>query len=70
VAVGLKQMGLQPGDKIAFIGRSQSAHWARLAGVQIIVEITFEDAADFWTADNGVKPRVLNNMASVGADIV
>ena len=35
----LRELGLRPGDKVAFIGIGTNADWARLDGVRIVGEI-------------------------------
>jgi hypothetical protein len=35
----LTQLGLRPGDKVAFIGSSINAYWAHLASVKIVAEV-------------------------------
>ena len=39
IAAGLERAGLRAGDKVAYIGPSVDADWARLAGVKIVAEI-------------------------------
>ncbi len=76
VAEELKQMGVQPGDKVASLSYSNNAnaYWARLARVQIVAEL-FPDAFrtdenDFWMADEAVKSRIIETFAKAGADII
>ena len=38
IANGLKQMGVQPGEKVASIGDALYAQWYRLAHVQVVAE--------------------------------
>jgi hypothetical protein len=39
LAKRLTELGLHPGDKVAFIGSSINAYWAHLAGVKIVAEV-------------------------------
>jgi len=70
IARGLRQLGVQPGDRVASIGDSFMAYWARLAGVTIIAEIPCESAELFWAADAAVKSQVLRKFANAGARVV
>lgn len=76
VAEELKRMGLQPGDKIASLNYSNNhnVYWSRLSKVQIVAEV-FSDAYrkdedDFWMADKGVRARIIETLAKVGANII
>ncbi|MCK4261032.1 MAG: hypothetical protein KAX49_18800 [Halanaerobiales bacterium] len=70
VASALKQMGVEPGDKVAFIGHSFSAYWARLARVRIVAEIPSRDVVNFWAADHLIKSRVIKTFAGTGAKVI
>ena len=48
-----QQLGLQPGDEIAFIGAGMNANWARLAKVRIVAEIPLT---------YGRSRRIFNNL--------
>ncbi len=39
LAKRLMQLGLRPGDKVAFIGASINAYWAHLASVKVVAEV-------------------------------
>jgi hypothetical protein len=67
VAEGLKTMGVQAGDKVAYVGATNQAFWARLGRVRIIAEIPDSDAARFWEADSSVRSKVLEVLARPGA---
>lgn len=77
VADGLSQMGIQPGDQVAFIGLGSRAYWARLARVRIVAEIPeseadaeFQEAHKFWAADDFVKSQVMQTFARTGAKVI
>jgi len=70
IAKGLRQIGAQPGDRIAFIGDAQVAYWARLAKVQIIAEIPYKEADKFWQADYSVKSEAIKKLESTGAKMI
>jgi hypothetical protein len=70
VAEGLKNIGIRPGHKVAFIGDSYYAYWARLARVQIIAEIPHRSMDKFLSADRTVKSQVFNALATTGAKVV
>ncbi len=65
MAVRLKEMGVQPSDKLAIIGRGFHAYWARLAGVKIVAELPFRDS--FWGADEAARQRAFSVLAKTGA---
>jgi hypothetical protein len=77
VAEGLKQLGAQPGDKVARIGYGPPAYWARLAGVRIVAEM-FSEEPDFPSVpdvdlafENGrMKPEIVQAFAATGARFV
>ncbi len=70
VAEELKQMGISAGDKVAFIGRSGSSYWARLARVQIVADIPQEEKYTFLEADSLVKSQVYEAFSRTGAKVV
>jgi len=70
VAEGLRQMGLEQGDNVAFIGKSTRAFWAYLAGLRIIAEIDVRSVDDFWVADRSARKEVLKAFATTGAKAV
>jgi 4-amino-4-deoxy-L-arabinose transferase-like glycosyltransferase len=69
-AIKLGELGIRPGDKIAFIGNTFRAHWARLARVRIIAEITRKDAPTYWAADEAVRAGAMEAFAAAGARAV
>lgn len=70
VAEGLNRMGVRSGDKVASLGTSFKAYWARLARVKIVAEIPSEHVRDFWSADSSVRSQVIETFASTGARVV
>jgi len=67
IAERLRSMGLQPGDRVGFIGRGPEAYWARLARLRIIAEIPQAEAGQFWAAPDTVRSRALQAFASTPA---
>jgi hypothetical protein len=67
VAARLRNAGVRPGDKVASIGRAFDGYWARLARVQIAMEIPETEAPKYWTSDGLVKKEIQNAFASAGA---
>ena len=55
LAERFQQLGLRPGDKIAYIGLSINADWARLDGVQIVSEIPVRYIRPQTVWANGVR---------------
>ena len=70
VAEGLREMGVGPGDKVAFIGDSFRAFWAHLAGARVVAEIRKDKVGDFWQANAAVKAELLNAFARAGVKAV
>jgi len=71
VARGLQELGIQPGDKVASIGRTGLAsRWARVARVHIVAEITQKDAPDYWQAEATTKAQVREMLASRGIEAI
>ena len=69
VAEGLRQLGIQPGDRVAmFTDKYSHSNWARLARVKIVAEIP--DANGFWKKDAVVKDQVLKTIEKTGARIL
>jgi hypothetical protein len=70
IAQGLSSIGVQAGDKVASIGYSFAAFWARLARVRIIAEIPSHDAEKFWTAAPPVQAYIIQIFADTGATVI
>jgi len=70
IARQLREMGLQPGDRVAHVGQALKSwsYWARLAGVQIVSELRPEES--FWLADDATRARVIEAFRSTGARAV
>jgi hypothetical protein len=69
-AEGLKEMGLQPGDRVGAIGFDNDAHWAYLAGLYVVAEINTDDTCLFWSESPAVQSQVLQIFAQAGANVV
>ena len=70
VAEELNKFGIRSGDKVAFIGHSFDAYWARLTGVQIIAEIPYKNIDFFWTADHTIKNKVFQIFSDTRAKAI
>jgi hypothetical protein len=70
VADGLRQQGFQPGDKVAFLGYTFDAGWARLARVRIVAEMFPYNPDEFWTADASAQAEAINAFAGTGAKAI
>lgn len=70
IADNLKQMRVRSGDKVACIGDSFDAYWARLARVKIVAEIPQKDVNHFWAADSQIKSQVLQTFSKTGAKLI
>ncbi len=63
VAEGLKKSGIQAGDKLGFIGFTFGTYWARLAKVQIVIEVPKTHEDEFWGAQKDVQRQVIETFA-------
>lgn len=70
VAEGLREVGMVPGEKVAFIGNSFRAFWANLAGLRIVAEIPTRDMGSFWEADLPRRYEVIGTFARTGAKAI
>lgn len=72
VARALNQMGIQPGDRVAWFRRSVwgDFYWARLARIRIIAEIPDEEVDKFWASSPSVQAEVMNALKGAGAKAV
>ena len=70
VANSLNQLGIQPGEKVAILGRYiyPDYHWARLAGVKIVAEVL--DGHAFWTKDSVVRANILKDIERTGSSVI
>ena len=74
VSNGLRAVGIEPGDKIAWIrpntvNVSNNYWWARLARVQIIAEVP-NDGNEFWAANEVTRSAALQSLAHTGVKAV
>ena len=69
-AEGLQRMGVEPGTRVAWIGATFNPAWARLARVQIVVEIPVEHAERYWSADAEIRNEILETFVTAGAEVV
>jgi hypothetical protein len=70
IASRLSSIGLRPGSTIASIGRSFDGYWARLARVQIAMEIPEAEAQKYWSASDSAKATIRGQFAGHGAEAI
>jgi hypothetical protein len=70
VAAALKKLGLQPGQRVASIGRSSESYWARLAAVQISLEIPPKGSNRYWILDSAGRGVVNKVFTDYGATMI
>jgi len=70
VASALRKLGLQRGQKVAAIGRASESYWARLAGVQIAMEIPPQVSDRYWILDAEGRSRVHKALTDHGAAMI
>ncbi len=61
---------IQPGDKVAVIGDSFEAYWARAADVRIVAEVPRRALGEFGAASSTVQSAVLDAFRSAGVRLV
>ncbi|HET8679226.1 MAG TPA: hypothetical protein VFM39_03845, partial [bacterium] len=69
VAQALRQIGVEPGDRVAVIGPGIRAYWARLGRLHIVAEVPAWEEHKFWTADPQTQQTILDRFAAAGAKI-
>jgi hypothetical protein len=70
IALELRQLGLEAGDRVGVIGSGFEAFWARLARVQIVAEMFGWEADPFWLGTSAFQSEVIRAFASTGAAAV
>lgn len=67
VAEHLVVKGVAPGDRVAVIGDSFRAYWARLAEVQIGSELFRTDVDQYWHSQPDIRKAVVESLRKTGA---
>jgi 4-amino-4-deoxy-L-arabinose transferase-like glycosyltransferase len=70
VAEGLRELGLAPNEKVAYIGHSTRGFWAHLLAVRIVAEVRRDKIGDFWEADANRESQVIQAFAGTGVKAV
>jgi hypothetical protein len=70
IASDLQRLGLKKGQRVAFIGYSSEGYWARLAGVQIAMEVSSHFSDRYWTLDAASRNNVHKAFSDHGATMV
>jgi hypothetical protein len=63
VAHKLQNLGLQPGDKLAFVGHAGHPYYARYDRLRVVSQI--EDPDEFWQLNQADAKRVEDRIASI-----
>jgi hypothetical protein len=64
-------LGLRPGDGVARISPLVTdLGWARVSRLDIIAEVDWESADDFWQSDEDTQQRVLDCLSKTGVKAV
>ena len=66
----LKEMGIQPGDRVALIGVVAEQHFLRLADIKGVAELRCADEREFWTGDQKLQVSVFEAFSRTGAKFV
>jgi hypothetical protein len=67
-AKGLQRLGLQPGDKVAFVGFAASCYYAQYDRLRVVSQVLYSD--DFWRLNSADRKRVEDSFVSIGAKAV
>jgi hypothetical protein len=67
IADALQRRGLRRGDRVAVVGDSFGAYWARLGRFRIVAEVPPNETATFWAVSPLRRDQVLEAFASAGA---
>lgn len=70
VAQELHTSGIHSGDKVARIGGTYAADWARLLRARVVAEIPRYQATYFWSAAPVIQAQVMEAIHSTGAKAV
>lgn len=73
VAEGLRQLGVEPGERVAVIGNTMFDSWPRLARLRVVAEIPEIPAGNLerlWAADENIQQQALTALARSGARVV
>jgi len=67
VAQGMPEMGLAPGNQVAFLGHTTVAdYWAHLAGVRVTADIPLEATQSYWLASPEKRNQIASQMRAHG----
>ena len=69
-ALGLKEMGLPSGGKVAVIGYGIVNHWARLGRFRIVAEAASPDPREFWASSPEARNLAYECLKGTGAQAV
>jgi hypothetical protein len=70
-AVGLREMGLRPGDPTAVVGRGITNHWARIGRFRIVAEAVSPGfSRDFWALPPQRRELAYDCLRRTGAKVV
>lgn len=67
-AKNLQALGLQPGDKVAFVGFAASCYYAQYDRLRVVSQVLHSE--DFWQLNGADAKRVEDSFASIGAKAV
>ena len=70
VALGLRFLGIQPGDKVALLEEDFVPLWARLCRVTVVAQLADGELSDFWSANVDLKHQIFDAIAKTGAKAV
>jgi hypothetical protein len=67
VAQGLRQLGLSPGDQVAFLGHTTVAdYWAHLSGLRVTADIPLEAMPAYQLASRDTRTQIASRLSAEG----
>jgi hypothetical protein len=70
VAKYLRKAGLHQGDRVAGVGWTYNAYWARMDRLHVVAEIPLEGASQFWSLAPSERTSLLHVFEDAGAKAV
>jgi len=67
VASKLRELGIQPGSRVAVVGDESDIYWARLARVQAAIQIPLPEAPKYWSMPESARGELNRRMALTGS---
>ena len=70
VANRLREIGIQPGSRVAIVGDESDVYWARLARVQAGIQIPLPDAPEYWSMPDAARAELNRRIGLTGSTAI